>query len=96
MQRADSAIMEIFIGVGASSGRRPESFWKKTNHGNLIPACRKTPADAAASANQMTGMCPECAAAVIMLFDTKPEVRGNAEIASAPIVPQMSATGIVR
>ena len=45
------------IFFGGSLGLNPESFWKKTNQGNLIPACRKTPADAATRRIQTLNKC---------------------------------------
>src|SRR5512134_4097076 len=80
---------------GGSSGRSPESFWKNTNHGNLMPACRNTPADAAVSSNHTASICPSDAACDTIDLETKPEVSGNDEIASAPIVPQIVVSGIV-
>ena len=57
MQSAAKKIMASRMFHGGSAGRRPESFWKKTNQGNLMPACRKTPAEAAASRYQTTSRC---------------------------------------
>ena len=82
--------------AGGSLGRRPESFWKKTNQGNLMPACRKTPAEAASSSSQTQSRCWSAAAALVIDLVTKPEVKGKAEIASAPIVPSSVVTGMVR
>ena len=45
-----------FMFHGGSLGRRPESFWKNTNHGNLMPACKNTPADAANRQNHVNAM----------------------------------------
>jgi hypothetical protein len=81
---------------GGSGGLRPESFWKNTNHGNLIPAWRNTPAEAAASSIQTTNRCPSAAACVIMDLLTKPEVSGNEEMASAPMTPHTVVSGMLR
>ena len=81
---------------GGSGGRSPESFWKKTNHGNLMPACRNTPAEAAMRRNQVTASASSVAACAIIDLLTKPEVRGKDEMDSAPIVPQRVVKGIVR
>ena len=80
---------------GGSAGRRPESVWKNTNHGYLIPACRKTPADAAVSNSHTHIRFPSSAACETIDFEMKPEVSGNAEIASAPMVPQAVVKGMV-
>ena len=81
---------------GGSGGRRPESFWKNTNQGNLMPACRNTPAEAAASRYQTHARCCIPAASEIIDFETKPEVSGNEEIDSAPMMPQTVVSGMVR
>src|SRR3990167_4918854 len=81
---------------GGSGGRRPESFWKNTNHGNLMPAWRNTPAEPAASRYQTSARCWSAAPSEIIDFEMKPEVSGNDEIESAPTIPQMAVTGIVR
>src|SRR3989337_2819398 len=80
---------------GGSGGRSPESFWKNTNHGNLIPACRNTPAEAAASNSQTTTSWVSAAAWLIIDLLTNPDVSGNAEIDSAPIVPHTVVTGML-
>src|SRR5512134_255610 len=80
--------------AGGSSGRSPESLWKKTNHGNLMPACRNTPAEAAASSSQTVSRFPSLAACEIIDLDTNPEVSGNEEMDRAPIVPQTVVSGI--
>ena len=80
---------------GASLGRKPESRWKNTNHGNLIPACRNTPADAAVS-SIYTHTRPSFAAACdIILLVVKPEVRGKLEMDRAPIMQQSVVSGMV-
>ena len=61
-----------------------------------MPACRKTPAEAAASKYHTTSKRCMPAASEIIDLDTKPEVSGNAEIESAPIMPQMVVSGMVR
>ena len=61
-----------------------------------MPACRNTPADAAASSSQTTSRCPSSAACATIDLLTKPDVSGNDEIESAPIVPQIIVSGIVR
>src|SRR5688500_1203644 len=81
---------------GGSGGRSPESFWKNTNHGNLMPACRKTPAEAAASSSHTTNRCPSVDAWEIIDLLTNPDVRGNDEIASAPMIPQAVVNGMLR
>src|SRR5512134_779210 len=81
--------------AGGSGGRSPESFWKKTNHGNLMPACRNTPAEAAASSSQIVSRPPSLAAWLIIDFEMKPEVSGNDEIASAPIEPHIVVRGML-
>ena len=80
---------------GGSGGRSPESFWKNTNQGNLMPACRNTPAEAAASSNHTAYRCPSTAACEIMDLLTNPEVSGNAEIDSAPMMPQAAVNGML-
>src|SRR3990170_3569427 len=57
---------------GGSGGRSPESFWKNTNHGNLIPACRNTPAGAAASASHTHSRGSSPATREIIDLETKP------------------------
>src|SRR5687768_9017827 len=81
---------------GGSLGRRPESFWKKTNHGNLMPAWRNTPAEAAEGRSHRSARCCSPAASEIIDFETKPDVSGNAEIERAPMKPQIAVTGMVR
>src|SRR5262245_53621114 len=95
MQMTAQAIMASCMLVGGSWLRRPESFWKNTNHGNLMPAWRNTPAEAAVSKVQTTTQCCWAAASEIMDLLTKPEVSGKAEIDSAPTMPQMVVTGMV-
>src|SRR3990167_4536740 len=92
---AKSAIPSRMLG-GGSGGRRPESFWKNTNHGYLIPACRNTPADAAPSSSQTASNCWSPAAWMVSDFDTNPEVSGNDEMDSAPTAPQIVVKGMVR
>src|SRR3990167_7794300 len=94
MQRNAKTTMAQRMLAGGSAGRRPESFWKNTNHGNLMPACRKTPAEAAVSNSQTHSRCPSSAACDTMDLEIKPEVSGNAEIANAPIVPQAVVRGM--
>ena len=95
MQKAENTIIAQPMLAGGSFGRIPESFWKKTNHGNLMPACRNTPAEAAASSNQTNIMCSFAADWEIIDFVVKPDVSGKAEIASAPIVPQIVVSGML-
>lgn len=61
-----------------------------------MPACRNTPAEAASNAyhTHFNSSCP--AASEISDLLTKPDVMGKAEIASAPIMPQMQVSFIVR
>ena len=80
--------------MGGSRGRRPESLWKKTNHGYLMPAWRKTPAEAAVSRNQTTISCSTAAVSLIIDLLMKPEVSGKAEMESAPMMPQIVVTGM--
>src|SRR5699024_1225353 len=96
MQMTEKKIMARRMFQGASGGRSPESFWKNTNQGNLMPACRNTPADAATSRYQISIMFCSAAPELIIDLEMKPEVQGKAEIASAPIVPQMVVSGMVR
>ena len=96
MHRAANSAMAARMFHGGSGGRSPESFWKKTNHGNLIPACRNTPAEAAMSRNHATASASSVAACAIIDLLTKPEVSGKDEMASAPTVPQRVVRGIVR
>ena len=87
MQRNDMIHMATRIFHGGSGGRNPESFWKNTNQGNLMPACRNTPAEAATNINHTQGIPASAAALVSNDFVTKPEVNGTADIANAPIIP---------
>ena len=80
---------------GGSGGRSPESFWKNTNQGNLIPACRKTPAEAAVKDSHTISSCPFAAAWEIKDLEINPEVRGKDEIDSAPMVPHTIVNGMV-
>ncbi len=96
MQIAANSSIAAFMFHGGSFGRIPESFWKNTNHGNLMPACRNTPADAAVRTNHASARWLSAAACVIIDLVTKPEVNGNDEIASAPMMPQYIVIGIVR
>src|SRR3972149_8880193 len=81
---------------GGSSGRRPESFWKKTNQGNLIPAYRKVPAEAARSSSHTAYRCPSAAACESMDLLTNPEGSGKAEIEAGPRIPQAAGDGLRR
>src|SRR5688572_29993340 len=96
MQSAAKSNMAARMFHGGSGGRSSESFWKKTNHGNFTPACRKTPAEAAARRYQTTSRWAMPAASEIMDLETKPDVNGNAEIDRAPTMPHTVVTGIVR
>ena len=96
MQSAENSSIASRMFHGGSAGRRPESFWKKTNQGNLMPACRKTPAEAAASRNQTSADAASAAPSEIIDFEMKPEVSGNDEIDSAPMMPQSVVSGMVR
>src|SRR5215207_1158277 len=96
MQIAENSTIARRMFQGGSAGLSPESFWKKTNHGNLIPACKKTPAEPAASRNQTTPRCWSAAPSEIIDFETKPEVSGNDEIDRAPMMPQMVVSGMLR
>ena len=71
MHRNDIRIIAHRIVQGGSGGLSPESFWKKTNHGNLMPAWRKTPAEAAVSRNQTMARCPSAALSEIIDFATR-------------------------
>src|SRR5687767_13029350 len=95
-QSAANRIIAARMFQGGSGGRRPESFWKKTNQGNLMPAWRKTPADAAASRYQTIARPWRPAASEIIDFDTNPEVSGKEEIDKAPTMPQIVVSGMVR
>ncbi len=95
MHNAAKKIIAACMFQGGSRGRRPESFWKNTNHGNLMPACRNTPAEAAISRNQVQTRCSSPAAWLIMDLLTKPEVIGKDEMASAPMMPQTVVTGML-
>src|SRR5690606_39109071 len=91
-----SSNMAARILTGGSLGLSPESFWKNTNQGNLMPACRNTPAEAAAKASHTHIRCRSAAASAIIDFEMKPDVSGNDEMASAPTTPQIQVKGIVR
>ena len=80
---------------GGSGGRRPESFWKKTNQGNLMPAWRKTPAEAAVRTIQGRKRWLSAADCEIIDLEMKPEVQGKDEIARAPMMPHHMVTGMV-
>ena len=95
MHRNAKKIIAAFMFHGGSGGRRPESFCKKMNQGNLIPACRNTPAEAAASMKYTNTRLSSAAACEIMVLVVKPEVSGNPEMASAPTPPKISVQGIV-
>ncbi|EWS62755.1 hypothetical protein Y695_04013 [Hydrogenophaga sp. T4] len=95
MHRKAKKTMAQRMVAGGSAGRRPESFWKKTNQGNLMPACRNTPAEAAVSASHTYSRWPSAADCDTMDLETKPEVSGNEEMASAPMVPQTVVSGMV-
>ena len=61
-----------------------------------MPACRNTPADAAASRNHTTAR-PCCSAATeISVFVVNPDVSGKLEMASAPMMPHTVVSGMVR
>lgn len=94
MHRKASSSIAARRGAGGSGGRMPESFWKNTNHGNLMPACRNTPAEAAVRASHTARRCPSVAACETMDLLTKPEVSGNEEMARAPTMPQAAVSGI--
>src|SRR3989304_1861642 len=96
MHSTEKKIIAARMLCGGSGGRSPESFWKNTNHGNLMPACRNTPAEAAASSSQITSRCPSAAACEIIDLLTKPEVSGKDEIESAPMIPHQVVTGMLR
>src|SRR3990170_720387 len=95
MHSTEKKIIAARMLCGGSGGRSPESFWKNTNHGNLMPACRNTPAEAAASSSQTTSKCMSTAAWEIMDLLTKPEVSGNEEIESAPMIPHQAVSGML-
>src|SRR3990172_6624489 len=95
MQSVEKKNMASRMLSGGSGGRKPESFWKNTNHGNLMPACRNTPAEAAASSSQITSKCPSAAACEIMDLLTKPDVSGKDEIESAPMIPHQVVIGML-
>src|SRR5690606_12528858 len=95
MQSAAKNAMASRMLSGGSGGLSPESFWKKTNQGNLMPACRKTPADAAVRPIQTQNICWSAAAWLIIDFDTKPDVKGKAEMASAPTIPMAVVNGML-
>src|SRR5687767_7858383 len=94
--RQENRTMAKRMFQGGSLGRRPESFWKNTNQGNLMPACKKTPAEAAARRNQTAAMCCRPAASEIIDFETNPDVSGNDEMDSAPTIPHAAVSGMVR
>ena len=81
---------------GGSGGRRPLSFWKNTNQGNLMPAWRNTPAEAAMSASQTQSICCSAAEDEIIDLEMNPEVKGKLEMERAPMVPQIIVSGMVR
>ncbi len=60
-----------------------------------MPACKKTPADAAAKANQTKARCASAAPWLIIDFDMKPDVKGKDEIARAPMIPIAAVNGIL-
>ena len=94
MHKAAKKIIAMRMLSGGSGGRNPESFWKNTNHGNLMPAWRKTPAEAAVSRNQMIMRFSSAVACEIMDLLTKPEVSGNDEMDIAPMMPHSVVIGI--
>ena len=94
-QSKDKIIIANLILIGGSGGLSPESFWKKTNHGNLIPAWRKTPADAAANESHITNKCWSAAAWEIIDLVTNPLNRGKAEIDAPPMIQNPVVHGIV-
>jgi hypothetical protein len=61
-----------------------------------MPACRKTPAEAAASRKYSSIRPSPFAASDISVLVVKPEVSGKPEIDSAPTMPQAAVNGIVR
>ena len=81
--------------IGASGGRRPLSLAKNTKYGNLIPACRKTPADAICNTSHAQNSCSSAAPLMIIDLLVNPLVNGTAEIASAPIVPRAIVQGML-
>src|SRR5688572_6227185 len=95
MHSAERKIIAARMFHGGSAGRRPESFWKNTNHGNLMPACRNTPAEAAVSSSQTVSRWPSVAAWLTIDLETKPDVSGKDEMASAPMVPQIVVNGML-
>src|SRR5688500_2409621 len=94
MHSAASRIIAAFMWTGGSGGRRPESLWKNTNQGNLIPPCRNTPAEPAASSTHTAARPDWPAASEIIDLVTKPDVSGKAEMDSAPMMPQTVVNGI--
>src|SRR6056297_398208 len=96
MQITDSSTIAACMFHGGSRGLSPESFWKNTYHGNLMPACRNTPAEAAVSRNHTSVRCDSAAAEAVSDLLMKPEVSGKAEMASAPMVPQIVVNGMLR
>src|SRR3990172_5416322 len=96
MHSAENRSIARRILSGGSGGRRPESFWKKTNQGNLMPAYRNVPAEAAASSSHTANRCPSAAACEIIDLLTNPEVSGKDEIDMAPMTPQAAVNGMLR
>ena len=60
-----------------------------------MPACRKTPADAIVKRSHNILSSSYTVACTVRDLDIKPEVRGNADIDSAPMIPQIIVRGIV-
>ncbi|MEC8203057.1 MAG: hypothetical protein VX075_06135 [Pseudomonadota bacterium] len=84
----------INILTGASSKRLPLSCAKKVKKGTLSPEWINTPAEASSKTAQ-TIQCPSPAAAEMMSdFETKPPVRGKAEIDNAPMMQKPADQGI--
>ena len=95
MQRNAIIPIPATIAGGASLGLSPRSTLKNMKKGNLMPACRNTPAEATSSANQAQIKFWLSAEAVMSVLLIKPLVRGTPEIARAPIVPSTIVIGIV-
>src|SRR5687767_12393991 len=96
MHSAEKSPIASRMFQGGSGGRRPESFWKNTNHGNFMPAWRNTPAEAAARSIQTTKRSASADACEIIDLLTNPEVSGKDEMASAPMMPQPVVNGMLR
>ena len=60
-----------------------------------MPACKNTPAEAAAKHIQIRKSCSSTAAWAIIDLEIKPDVSGNDEIAKAPTMPQIQVIGML-